>query len=288
MALVGSAPELKSQVRTLEADARRATRKVSPWIVRLGRAGLVAKGVVYLIIGTLALQAALGGGGALTDREGALRTVLRQPLGTVLLALLSAGLLAYMAWRVVQALTNPEREPHDMKGTFKRAFRFGSGIIYGALGLAAGRLLIGMQADDRQPSDWTALVMRQPFGKWLVAAAGLGIAGYGLVRLHHAWKGELKNQLVLDRYAARARAWLVGIGRAGQAARGVVFVIIGGYAFLAGLHTNPREAKGLGEALGVIERAPYGPYLLAAIAAGLTAYGLFQFIEARYRRIRAD
>ena len=288
MAISGTAPELKSGARKLEAEARHATRKVSPWIVRLGRAGLVAKGVVYLVIGALALQAAMGSGGAITDREGALRTVLRQPLGAIMLGLLCAGLLAYMVWRVVQALTNPEREPQEMKGYFKRAFRLGSGIVYGALGLAAGRLLIGTQTDDRQPSDWTAMVMRQPFGKWLVVAAGVGIAAYGLVRLYKAWKGELKKQLVLDRYATRAREWLIGIGRVGQAARGVVFVIIGGYAVLAGWHTNPREAKGISEALRVIERAPYGPYLLAAVAAGLIAYGLFQFVEARYRRIRAD
>ena len=288
MAISGTAPGLKSGARKLEAEARHATRKASPWIVRLGRAGLVAKGVVYLIIGALALQAAMGSGGAITDREGALRTVLRQPLGAIMLGLLCAGLLAYMVWRVVQALTNPEREPQEMKGYFKRAFRLGSGVVYGALGLAAGRLLIGTQTDDRQPSDWTAMVMRQPFGKWLVVAAGVGIAGYGLVRLYKAWKGELKKQLVLDRYAARAREWLIGIGRVGQAARGIVFVIIGSYAVMAGWHTNPREAKGISEALAVIERAPYGPYLLAAVAVGLIAYGLFQFVEARYRRIRAD
>ena len=103
-----------------------------------------------------------------------------------------------------------------------------------------------------------------------------------------AWKGDLKKQLVLDRFAARAREQILWIGRIGQGARGIVFVIMGGYAVAAGWHTNPQEAKGLGEALRVIERAPYGPYLLAAVAAGLLAYGLFQFVEARYRRIAAD
>jgi hypothetical protein len=132
------------------------------------------------------------------------------------------------------------------------------------------------------------MVMRQPLGKWLVVAAGLSIAAVGAFRLYKAWSGELKKQLLLDGYAARARAWIIGLARVGQAARGVVFVVMGLFVFFAGWHANPEEAKGVAEALGAIERAPYGPYLLGAVGAGLIAYGLFQFVEARYRRIRAD
>lgn len=288
MSTVQPAPDFGTRSRELEGKARDAVRSASPWIERLGRFGLVAKGVVYLIIGAMAIQAAFGTGGQLTDRDGALHAVLRQPFGAVLLGTLAAGLLAYMVWRLVQAVANPEREPHDLKGWSKRAFRLGSGIVYGALGVAAARLLIGFQSSDRGPSDWTALVLRQPLGKWLVVAAGLAIAAHGVARLIKAWKGELKKQLMLDRHAAPAREWILGIGRIGQAARGIVFVVIGCYVCFAGWHTNPEEAKGAGEALRVIERAPYGPYLLAAVAAGLIAYGLFQFVEARYRRIRAQ
>ena len=288
MATAGAVHDAKAQAREFEGRARDAVHKASPWIVRLGRFGLVAKGVVYLVVGGLALQAALGSGGQVTDHDGALRAVLRQPFGAVLLGALAVGLLGYMAWRVVQAVANPERESQDVKGWSKRVFRLGSGIVYGAMAVAAARLLVGMRGDGRDPSDWTALVMRQPFGKWLVVAAGLGIAAYGAARIVKAWKGELKKQLVLDRQAAGARKWILGVGRVGQAARGVVFVVIGCYAFFAGWHTDPDEAKGLGEALRAIERAPHGPYLLAAVAAGLIAYGLFQFVEARYRRIRAD
>jgi hypothetical protein len=288
MVIVRPASDLEAGAQELEAKARQAMHKASPWIVRLGRLGLAAKGVVYLIVGALAIQAALGTGGEVTDQGGALRAVLRQPFGAVLLVLLAAGLFAYMLWRIVQAVMNPEREPRDVKGWFTRAFRLGSGIVYGVLAFAAARLLAGVHLGDRKPRDWTAMVLRQPFGKWLVVAAGVGVAAYGVARIVKAWKGDLKKQLVLDRHAAPAREWILGIGRIGQAARGIVFVVIGGYLFFAGLHTNPEEAKGLGEALRAIERAPYGPYLLAAVAAGLIAYGLFQFVEARYRRIRAE
>ena len=279
--------DVGDKVQELEAEGRKAVRKASPWIVRLGRIGLVAKGLVYVILGWLAVQTAFYHQGGLTDQRGALESVLRQPFGAVLLGVMCFGLFAYMVWRIVQALFNPEREPQTFGGWSKRVFRFGSGIIYGGLGVAAARLLVGMQANRRTPSDWTAMVMRWPLGKWLVVAAGLGIIGFGMFRIYKAWQGELKKQLVLDDYAARARGWITGIGRFGQAARGVVFIVMGAFAFFAGLHTNPDEAKGIAEALEFIERAPYGPYLLGAVAAGLIAYGLFQFVEARYRRISA-
>ena len=275
------------KVRELEANGRAAVRKASPWIVRMGRIGLVAKGLVYVIVGWLAIQTAFYQQGEVTDHRGALQSMLRQPFGVVLLGLMCFGLFAYMVWRIVQALFNPEREPQSLGGWSKRAFRFGSGIIYGGLGVAAARLIVGMQANRRTPSDWTAMVMRWPLGKWLVVAAGLGIVGFGMFRIYKAWEGELKKQLVLDAYAARVRGWITGIGRIGQAARGVVFIVMGAFVFFAGMHTNPEEAKGIAEALKFIERAPYGPYLLGAVAAGLIAYGLFQFVEARYRRISA-
>jgi hypothetical protein len=283
----GASQDATDKVRDLEAQGRHAVRKASPWIVRLGRIGLVAKGVVYVMLGWLAIQAVFYRGGELTDQRGALQSILRQPFGIVLLGLMSAGLFAYMIWRIVQALFNPEREPHDLGGWSKRVFRLGSGIVYGGLGVAALRLVVGWQAKERTPSDWTAMIMSWPLGKWLVAAAGLAIVGFGMFRIYKAWQGELKKQLVLDAYAARVRGWITGMGRVGQAARGVVFVVMGTFVFFAGLHTNPEEAKGVAEALRFIERAPYGPYLLGAVAAGLIAYGLFQFVEARYRRISA-
>src|SRR5687768_7964445 len=109
MLTVRPATNLKAGARELEDKAREAVHKASPWIVRLGRFGLAAKGVVYLIVGALAIQAAFGSGGEVTDQDGAFRAVLRQPFGGVLLGILAAGLFAYMVWRIVQAVMNPER-----------------------------------------------------------------------------------------------------------------------------------------------------------------------------------
>jgi hypothetical protein len=208
-------------------------------------------------------------------------------MGTVLLAILACGLFAYTAWRFAEAAVNPEREPNTFGGWSKRAFRLGSGIAYATLGVAATRLLLKHHLHVHHASDWVAWLIGKPGGKWLVAGAGAGVLFYGLLRLYKATRGELKRQLMLDGYAARARAWILGLGSIGQAARGIVFAVIGTYAFAAGLHANPHQAKGVKEALLFIEQAPYGALLLALVSLGLMAYGLFQFVEARYRRIRA-
>lgn len=281
--------QIAKPVDILHGHAKRVVRKAGPWIVRLGRFGLAAKGVVYLILGSLALQAGYQGRSRdVTDAQGAFVSLLRQPFGTLMLGILAAGLMAYMLWRVCQAALNPDDEPHNFSGWSKRVFRLSSGLVYGGLSVVAIRLLAGIRSHHHKPSDWTAMVMSHARGRWLVAAAGVCIAGYGLFRIYKALRGELKRQLILDGYAAHARAWIVWLGRLGQAARGVIFVVIGTGAYLAGLHTNPAEAQGVAEALRTIATAPYGPYLLAAVAAGLIAYGLFQFVEAIYRRIRPE
>jgi hypothetical protein len=279
---------LQEKADEFHRNARRAVRKASPWIVGVGRFGIAAKGMVYVIIGWLALQTAVRGAGHPVDQQGVLYSILRHRYGRIMLAALAAGLFAYTFWRIAESLLNPERERYNLKGTLTRIFRLGSGVVYGALGVMATRLLIGYEVHRRRPRDWTELVMREPLGKWLVVGIGAGILGFGLFRIWKAYTGELKGQLLLDRYTEWARDWITWVGRVGQAARGVVFAVIGAFAVVAGVDVNPAEAKGVAEALSYIEHAPMGPYLLTATALGLIAYGLFQFVEAAYRRISAE
>ena len=267
------------------------TAKLSPWIVRVVRVGFAAKGLVYLVIGTLALRAALGAGGSTTDTRGALQAILRQPFGRVLLLATALGLAAYAAWRVVQAILNPERVPPGPRGLGTRLARFGSGVVYGSLAFAAVRMLIGFgraMAEGREVRDWTRRAMMQPMGRWLVAAAGAGVIAYGLYQLFRAARGSFRRKLVFDGAGAKATAssWMVRAGRIGIAARGFVFLLIGGFLLVAAMRIDPDEAKGLGGALAALARAPYGPLWLGTVAMGLVAYGLFQLVEARYRVIR--
>src|SRR5688572_15760166 len=208
------------------------TAKLSPWIVRLVRVGFAAKGLVYLVIGTLALRAALGAGGSTTDTRGALQAILRQPFGRILLLATALGLAAYAAWRVIQAVVNPERVPPGPRGWFTRLARFGSGVVYGSLAFAAVRMLIGVgraMAEGRQVRDWTRRAMIQPMGRWLVAAAGASVLAYGLYQLFRAARGSFRRKLAFDGGGASAASWMVSAGRIGIAARGFVFLLIGGF-----------------------------------------------------------
>ena len=278
--------DVGDKVQELEAQGRKAVRKASPWIVRLGRIGLVAKGVVYLILGWLAIQTAFYHQGELTDQRGASErappTLRRRAARPDVLRL-----FAYMVWRMCRRRSTRSGSQTASAGWSKRIFRFGSGIIYGGLGVAAARLLVGMQANRRSPSDWTAMVMRRPLGKWLVAAAGLGIVGYGMFRIYKAWEGELKKHLVLDAYAARARGWITGIGRLGQAGAASCSSSWAPSPSSPACTPTPTKPRASPKPSGSSNVPPYGPYLLGAVAAGLIAYGLFQFVEARYRRISA-
>jgi len=273
----------------VQSSARQAVRGAAPWIQRLARMGFAAKGLVYLIIGGLALRAALGAGGETTDSGGALRTILQQPYGWVLLAVVAVGLAGYAIWRFVQAGLDPERTGSDAKGMATRAGYAISGVIHAALTLEAARMAFGFGAGsqgDSGPQDWTAMVLAQPFGRWIAVAVGLGIAAFGLAELVRAYRTDLPKRLDLSRLGPSARVWVVRFGRMGMAARGVVFGVIGSLLVRAALNYDPGQARGLGGALDSLHQQAYGRWLLGLVATGLIAYGFFELVQARYRQIK--
>jgi hypothetical protein len=287
MSVAGTAQDVKDHIRRAETQARDAVRGVSPWIARIGRFGLVAKGFVYVVIGWLALRVAIIGGGKFVDQRGAMRDVLHHTFGTVLLGALAVGLFGFMTWMLARALLNPERLPHKAKAYFKRIGWLFTAVAYGGLGVAAVRLLVGVHHESHhRMRDWTRLLMSQPFGKWLVIALGVGFLVFGGFRLYTAKRCASTDGLLLDNLAARARGVIVALVWLGEISRAVVFTIIGLFTISAGWHANPSEAKGVAEALDYLSHKPYGPVLLGAVAAGLMAYGIYQFVEAKYRRIR--
>jgi hypothetical protein len=268
-------------------EAEQATREASPWITALGRFGYAAKGVVYLIIGILAIQAALGRGGGTTDQQGALGQVAEAPFGQVLLALLTIGLFGYGVWRFVQAAADTEDEGSEPGGLLARAIYAGVGVVYLGLALSALRLLQGAGGGSgvQQTQDWTARLMGHPMGAWLVALAGAAVIANGLYQLYRAYSARFQEKLRTHAMDANQVEWVTRLGRAGYAARGVAFGLIGLFLVQAALHREPGEARGLDGALAALAEQPFGPYLLGLVAAGLAAYGAFALVEARYRRM---
>jgi hypothetical protein len=268
--------------------AATTARQLSPWIERLARVGYAAKGLVYVLIGGLAARGALGAGGRTTDSGGALATIGSASYGKLLLGLIALGLLGYAAWRVIAAATDAEAKGSDGKGLAKRAAGAARGLLYVGLAVQAVRLMRGTGSGgggDSRAEDWTARLMAAPFGRWLVAGVGVGIIGYALYQLYRAYAAKVRKHLDLARLSAEAQRLVVAVGRFGIGARGVVFLVIGWFLIRAARQADASQASGMAEALRTLERQPYGKWILALTGLGFVAYGIYEFINARYRRI---
>lgn len=279
--VTGAAAEAERVARGAMAEAR-------PWIVALARLGYAARGVVYAVVGVLALRLAFGSGGETTGAEGAIRTIAEQPFGKALLAVVALGLAGYALWKLVQAAANPEGETGG-KGAAKRLTALASGILYGGLALGAFRLLTGSGGGGEGDSarSWTAEAMAKPFGRWLVVLAGVAVLAYGLRMISNAATESFMRHFAAAQMSPGERLWTRRAGKLGLAARGIVFAIVGGFLVRAGLDADPGEARGLEGALDSLAAQPYGPFLLGLVAIGLIAFGVYGLVEARYRRIAA-
>jgi hypothetical protein len=254
----------------------------------LARLGYAARGAVSLLVGGLAVLAAFGRGGGATGSKGALQELLFQPLGDVLLAAVALGLFGFAVWRALQSLLDADGLGSDPKALVVRAGQAVSAIVHAGLGVFAASVLVGWGYgggdEERSARDWTRWLLAQPFGEWLVGAAGLAVIGAGLGMAGKAWIASFMRHLACGPGQAR---WAVPLGRAGYAARGVVFVLIGAFLVVAAVQSDPSEARGLGGALLALQERPFGRALFGLVALGLAAFGAFGFVEARYRRINA-
>lgn len=251
----------------------------------LSRAGFVARGLVYAIIGVLAFQVAVSDAGKLTNQEGVLRTVADKPLGGFLLVVLAIGLGGYSIWRLFRAALGHGPEAAD--STLDRLGGLGSGLVYGALSIAAIKILSGSttKGASSKPDQTTAGVFDWPAGRLLVGVAGvvlLGVAAYQLVK---GVRQKFLDDLKTEQMSRGMETWITWIGTIGHVARAVVFGLVGWFLVKAAYEYDANEAVGLDGALTKILKAEYGPWLLGLVAAGLVAFGVYSISEARYRRI---
>jgi hypothetical protein len=259
--------------------------EASTWLVRLARVGYAAKGVLHLVIGGLATLAAIGSGGGTTDSRGALGIIGGTSMGRGLLITMGVGLLAYALWALVAAWVDVERRGADAKGIALRIGLAARGFIYGALGVEAVRLFITARASDGNGAEhWTARVLAMPAGQWLVAGAGAAVIGYALYQGWRAAHTDLRRRVRLAETGA-AGPWVIRFARFGIAARGVVFLVIGWFLVQAALRQDPHRAGGIDESLRALQAQAHGPVLLAVVALGLVAFGIWQLVRARYREM---
>lgn len=275
------------QINEAKHTARRAA--ANPWTTRYARFGYAAKGIVYGIIGALAAKAALGQGGATTDRNGAIQAIYQQPFGKFLLAAVAAGLFGYALWSWIQAALDTEGKGHNLKGIIERTGYAVVGISYAGLALAALQLVLHRggsgKSSDASAQDWTARLLHAPLGAALVVLVGLVVLGLALRQANYAYTASFQQRLDLHSLSTQARVGIVALGRWGMAALGVVFAVVGVFLIVAALRHDPHQAKGLGGALQALAAQPFGQLVLGLVAVGLIAYGAYSLVEARYRRM---
>jgi hypothetical protein len=257
----------------------------SPWVERLGRAGLVAKGVLYGIVGVLALAIPLNLGGKATDRHGALRTVAAQPLGEVLLLALGIGFGSYAVWRFVQAFLDRDHEGKGLKGLAKRASYLARGLLYAGSTFVAFALVGGLGSGGSDEQEETAKVLDLPLGRWIVLTVGLGFLAAGAYNVYRSVTGKFRKHLREHEMGDTEHGWTIAVGVAGHAARAIVFGLVGAFLVKAAVEYEPDEAIGIDGALRKLAQQPYGEVLLGAVAAGLIAYGVYCLVQARYREV---
>ena len=246
----------------------------------LMRAGYAARAMVYLVVGLLALFAAVNGGEA-EGTTGALAYIFERPLGAFLLAFIAAGLFAYTLWRLVDGIMDLEDEGDDAEGYANRAGQIMSGLTHAVLGVSALTMLWKGHSSDKGNSaaNWSAILMQHPVGRAVVIIAGLTTLGVGIYLFLKAWKASYRKDIRCTPVTER----LAPLLRYGLAAHGFVLLVVGGLILYSGLTAQAEHAVGLGEALERLETQPFGRTLLGLTGIGLMGFALYCFVLSRYR-----
>ncbi|WP_124271221.1 DUF1206 domain-containing protein [Streptomyces sp. ADI96-02] len=252
------------------------------------RAGFVARGVIYVLVGVLALRIAFSGGGRQADRGGAIAEIAEKPFGKVMLWLLGIALVGMALWRLSEALfgqAGPDGDKPTKRAMAAGRFVFYSFVAYSVLSFAAGDSGSGGGSSDKQSQDITAKALGWPGGQWIVGAAGIAIAGAGLWIAVRAIMRKYHKHLKMSEMRRRTRRIVDFTGVFGGTARGIVFATAGGFAVAAAVQHSPDSSKGMDDTLRSFTDTPAGPWLLVVIALGLAAFGVFSWANARYRKV---
>ncbi|MGZ5242643.1 MAG: DUF1206 domain-containing protein [Bacteroidia bacterium] len=268
-------------------SAKNIIPNTSPaWVSRFAKTGLIAKGIVYCILGFLSFMAAFGLGGKKADKQNTVGFLYEQPFGKVILVLLAIGLLCYTAWRFIQAIKNTEHKDKDAKGAFVRVRYAFSGLAYLALAVYALKIVLngnnGGNGNSRQII--VSKLLEQPFGQILVGLVAVGFFAAGIYQVYKAYSGNYRKNIYYEGLDQAKKNAFDRAGKSGYTARGIVWGILGYFLLRAAMHDNASEAQGTKEVFNFLQNSG-GAFLMGVVALGLMAYGIFMFVRARYEHV---
>jgi hypothetical protein len=262
--------------------ARRASD--SPAARALARAGLTARGALYILIGLVAILVALGQTSQEADQQGALQLLASQPYGLVSLWLLGIGFAGYALWRLSEAAFGVTGEGNGAGARLKSLVR---ALIYAFFAYLTFKIIAGTGtgSQTKKQQDLTATVMHHSGGQWLVGIVGLAIVIAGLVLVFEGIRRKFLKYLQLSQLSPRTRRIVEWLGVIGTAARGAVFALAGVLVIEAAVAYKPAKAGGIDKALLTLRNQPFGEFLLIIAALGLIIFGIYGLCEARWRRV---
>ena len=258
----------------------------SRWVELLARVGLAARGLVYVIIGVLAVQIAFGAKGERADQTGALASIAEKPFGKVLLWVVALGFLGYAAWQATEAAWGHHDAGSDNKRNAERVGSAGKAVFYVFLAFLAVKAAMGSGGKGGKGGQGiTAKIMSETGGRWLIGLVGLVIIGIAAYLAVEGIKKKFVERLDLGGLPQGTSDKVVKLGQAGYIARGVVTAVIGALVVVAAVTFEPKKARGLDLALRELASTGFGPWLLVAVALGLVCFGAYSFVEAKVRRL---
>jgi hypothetical protein len=274
-------PSISSPAARTHGSARRAAN--SPAAHALARAGLAARGIIYILIGWVAILVAVGQSSREADQEGALQLLASKPYGMVSLWLLGIGFACYALWRFSEAAFGVTGEGNGAGPRLKSLFR---GLVYAGLAYLTFQVISGVHSNEAaKQQDVTASVMHHAGGRWLVGIVGLIVVIAGVALIAQGIRRRFMRQMQTSRMSPRERRVAEWLGVIGTVARGVVFALAGVLVIDAAVTYSPSKAGGVDKALLTLRDQPFGEFLLGLAAAGLIIFGIYGLCEARWRRV---
>jgi hypothetical protein len=276
-------------VKNIEAQGKRAAKKgtYSPIMERLARLGYGVKGLIYITIGLLAIQGALGKAKTPADQLGAIRTFSKLPFAQVLLWIVLIGLISYASWGVIRAIMDPFHKGTDTEGLLARAGYLVSAATYTSFVLPTYHLIMGGRSGTgANQTQLVAQIMSLPMGRFIVGLIGVAAIGAGIYQCYLGVESKFEKQFKPYTLTPENHRIAIQIGRFGTVARGIVFAIVGFFFFLAAYYASPGRAQGIDGALNYLDKQPYGLWLMGIVAAGLIAFGIYSLMTAAWFRFK--
>jgi hypothetical protein len=273
---------------TMKNDVKQTAKKVeySPLVEALVRVGYGVRGLIYFLIGLLALKVALGKGGQLASQQEAIASIGKSTLGMLLLWVVLLGLISYALWGVIRAVLDPLHKGHDLKGLMERAGFLVSAFGYAILIVPTLNYITGKAQSGSGSQNAIAKIISMPIGRWVIGIVGLAVIAGGCYQIYLGIKSHFDRQFQIYDMTKEQAKVAINVARYGTAARGVVFAVMGGLLVLAAYNANPNQQVGMDSALEAVLELPYGSWLLAVIAVGLIAFGIYSFMSALWFRIK--